>query len=91
MFSVGVSSITFSSSCCVGGSALVVLDTCVLTFSLVVLLLSGGGGELLEIWFVEDAVGLDFRLVGMFFECGSNLEALFEFVSSFEASSLILH
>ena len=66
-----------------------VLDTCVLTFSLVVLLLSGGGGELLEIWFVEDAVGLDFRLV--VFECGSNLEALFEFVSSFEASSLILH
>ena len=68
-----------------------VLDTCVLTFSLVVLLLSGGGGELLEIWFVEDAVGLDFRLVGMFFEWGSKLEALFEFVSSFEASSLILH
>ena len=66
-----------------------VLDTCVLTFSLVVLLLSGGGGELLEIWFVEDAVGLDFRLV--VFEGGSNLEALFEFVSSFEASSLLLH
>ena len=32
-----------------GGSTLVVLDTCALTFSLVALLLSGGGGELLEI------------------------------------------